>query len=85
MVNKIIEDLENNSDIKVVSFDIFDTLLFRTVTEPEQVFVRMYKLYPDKFPDFTNEEDWKQARKNAAIQARKNKKKLNKTTEQVKV
>ena len=71
MINKVIEKIQNNPDIRAISFDIFDTLLFRMVSEPAQVFEKMYS--PDKknFPDYTNEEDWKNARIYAEQTARK--------------
>ena len=74
MVKDIIDKIKENGQIKVVSFDIFDTLLFRTVTIPPYVFVRMYEKRPDLFPEYTNKDDWKNARMMAERIARQNKK-----------
>lgn len=81
MIQEIIDELIRNTDIKVVSFDIFDTLLFRTVMHPKFIFNRMYDWYTDKFPDFTDAEDWKNSRVTAEITARKKELKISNCSE----
>lgn len=71
MIEQIIDMLKSNGEITTVSFDIFDTLLLRTVSEPTQVFVRMFRLQPGLFPEYTNEDDWRNARVYAERMARK--------------
>lgn len=71
MIERIIDKIKNNNEITTVSFDIFDTLLLRTVSEPTQVFSRMFQLQPELFPEYTNEDDWKNARIYAERMARK--------------
>ncbi len=50
-LGKIAEQLDQ---FEVISFDIFDTLLLRTVAAPEDVFIevgkRMQRLFPDRYP-----------------------------------
>ena len=59
-----IQKIENSiKEYKVISFDIFDTLLKRNVSTPEDVFAYVEKKY--NIPDFTNK------RINAEIKARK--------------
>ncbi len=70
MIEQIIETIRNNREIKVVSFDIFDTLLFRTAREPKEVFEAMYFENQSYFPEHTNEEDWVNSRVRAEREAR---------------
>ena len=70
MIEAIIKQIRQDEKIVVVSFDIFDTLLFRTVRRPDEVFLRMYELYPEKFPGFSDGEDWRTARKEAEQKAK---------------
>lgn len=60
---------------KIVSFDIFDTLLKRNVDKPTDVFTYMELYLPDTFKDFKNK------RINAEKKARKKSKKKNKYNE----
>lgn len=57
---KIIIELADKVDI--ISFDIFDTLLFRSVRTPQRVFNKTFNKTPDSFPDFFSNEDWKTLR-----------------------
>lgn len=59
------------NDIKIVSFDIFDTIIFRTVEKPTDIFLRMYYWKPDLFPDDIDAEIWKGSRIRAERFARK--------------
>lgn len=38
LLTMIIEKLEKYKNIKIISFDIFDTILFRMVKKPEDIF-----------------------------------------------
>lgn len=71
MADNIVELLKMNKRIKVVSFDIFDTLLFRTVFEPKDVFEEMYHEEEAIFPAFIKADDWKNARVLAESDVRK--------------
>lgn len=70
MLDNLIREIENNSDIEVVSFDIFDTILFRLCKEPKNVFELMYNVETDLFPSFTTANDFVCARKKAEQKAR---------------
>lgn len=61
-------------DIDYVSFDIFDTLVFRTVRTPAQIFDRMYKAEPELFPEHINCCKWRYMRIYAEKQAKEHKK-----------
>lgn len=64
-MKKIQEEIVNiiqNKGIKVVSFDIFDTLIFRSANVPSDVFRFMYEDRPELFPSFTDVDDWINAR-----------------------
>lgn len=69
--NDVINILENNRDIKVVSFDIFDTLLFRTCIKPTDVFAQMYRKKKKVFSEHVKEDDWIRARQTAEGNARR--------------
>lgn len=69
-MNKEIIEIIKLNKIKIVSFDIFDTLIYRTTLNPEGVFSRMYEECPDYFPAYTDSEDFSNARKYAEISAR---------------
>lgn len=71
MIKDIKEKLEQIPKIKVVSFDIFDTLLFRTVVIPDRVFWLMYRKKTKIFPAFTTVGDWVSSRKMAEQEARR--------------
>lgn len=58
MIRQIIDLIKNNGEVKVVSFDVFDTLLLRTVRQPKDVFGVMYRVYPQLFPEYTDADDW---------------------------
>lgn len=81
MSEGIYEEILVQEKIKVVSFDIFDTLLFRKVKEPKDVFLLMYNKIKDLIPASINELEWKEIRVNAEKDARKRKKKLYDTYE----
>lgn len=73
-MEKISQKLEaaiRTHEIKAVSFDIFDTVIFRTVNKPQDVFARMYQWKPELFPDGMDAEIWKSARIRAEKFARK--------------
>lgn len=69
--NDVINILEQNREIRVVSFDIFDTLLFRTCIKPVDVFARMYRKKKEIFPEYVKEEDWTGARQEAERKAKR--------------
>ena len=49
-------------EYKVYSFDIFDTLLFRTVKSVRDIYHRTYDKYKDIFPDYLDAEEWSNLR-----------------------
>ncbi|MCI9441894.1 MAG: hypothetical protein HFH15_11815 [Ruminococcus sp.] len=69
--NDVINILEEHRGIRVVSFDVFDTLLFRTCIKPADVFARMYQKKRELFPEHVKEEDWVNARQTAERKARR--------------
>jgi len=58
-------------NIKVVSFDVFDTLLLRTCTVPQEIYSRMFEKESKLFPSHITSEDWKKIRQTAERKARK--------------
>lgn len=70
MIEQIIEIVRKNKELRAVSFDIFDTLLFRTAREPKDVFEAMYFENQSYFPEHTTEEDWRNSRVRAEREAR---------------
>lgn len=73
--------LSDGKDIKVLSFDIFDTLIFRTVEQPFQVFEQMYGRTPALSSAFNSKEEWRKHRVWSEEKARQNKNKLCHTRE----
>jgi len=61
MIYEIIREVKSSS-VKVVSFDIFDTLIMRHAKAATDIFAKMYVHNPNLFPDYMNEEDWKTLR-----------------------
>ena len=49
-------------DIKVISFDIYDTLLFRMVRHLERIFDKTYENCPTLFPDYIDAREWREIR-----------------------
>lgn len=68
---QLIEAVKSCDEIKVVSIDIFDTLLFRAVDNPRQVFEYMFETRPDLFPKHINGEDWRELRAKVEAVAKK--------------
>lgn len=58
-------------DIEYVSFDIFDTLIFRMTRTPSQIFDKMYKARPEIFPKHISSCEWRHMRIYAEADARK--------------
>lgn len=58
-------------NIKICSFDIFDTLLFRLVKNPADVFLYMWERNPEIFPKYINGKDWKNLRRRMESEVRK--------------
>lgn len=71
LIDEIKDTLEKHTEIKAVSFDIFDTLLFRISVIPDRVFWYMYRKYRNAFPSFTTVGDWVSSRKIAEQEARR--------------
>lgn len=61
MVNDLINLFETHK-YKVVSIDIYDTLLFRMFRKPNHLFELMYKKSPELFPDHIDADDWREIR-----------------------
>jgi len=60
----------NREEIEIVSFDIFDTLIFRLCHEPTEIFGKMFRKNKELFPDDFVEEDWINLRKTVELQIR---------------
>lgn len=71
MISKIIDDVHSHN-IKIVSCDIFDTLIFRHVKNPSAVFAKSYMKSSRQMPEYVASEDWKNLRIYMEKQARKN-------------
>jgi len=72
-------ELNKKTDIKVISFDIFDTILFRMVRKPVDVFERVGKLAQEqkKLPQHVSPIIYKNIRIEAEKQARRKSQKCN--------
>lgn len=77
ILDTIKNELKRNTEIKAVSFDVFDTLLFRSVVNPDRVFWHMYRKKPKAFPAFTAIGDWVSSRRTAEQEARRISKETN--------
>ena len=62
MKDSLFHFLQENTQVKYVSVDIFDTLIFRTVKRSLDVFSVMYSIAKDKLPDYIDAEEWRQIR-----------------------
>ncbi len=60
----------NDRKIKLLSLDVFDTLLFRTCIAPWNIFGKMYEKKSELFPPHINKEDWVNIRQSAEKKAR---------------
>jgi HAD superfamily hydrolase (TIGR01549 family) len=59
--------------IKYISFDIFDTLLFRTVRRPDEVFEKAFERIREMLPDYMDARDWREMRYEVERRVRKKK------------
>lgn len=73
MMLDMVSYLREHEEIKIISLDVFDTLLFRTAYTPSDVFGKMYEFEPEAFPEGVSQEDWLNARRTAEGTARKKK------------
>lgn len=71
MEHSALEQLGKESRIAVLSVDVFDTLLFRAVNEPPEVFVVVHEQHPDLFPSHIDKWEWSELRIRAEKSARK--------------
>lgn len=78
-----IKEFGQDHAVKVVSFDIFDTLLFRTVEKPTDIFVKTGEKAVEAgvLPPYLDGEDYRTLRIKAEKKAREIEKKKNGTTE----
>lgn len=78
-----IKEFGQDHAVKAVSFDIFDTLLFRTVEKPTDIFVRTGEKAVEAgvLPPYLDGEDYRTLRIKAEKKAREIEKKKNGTTE----
>ncbi len=60
---EILGSILKAKEVKVVSFDIFDTLIFRNARKSTDVFSYMYERNREYFPEYTEQEDWVNLRK----------------------
>lgn len=70
-IRQKLEEAIEKYEIKAVSFDIFDTVIFRTTCKPQDVFARMYRWRPELFPKDVDAEIWKCSRVRAEKFARR--------------
>ena len=66
-----LKDLFDTHEYKVISVDVYDTLLFRMVRKPNQLFELMYGKSPGLFPDYVNADDWREIRTKTETNAKK--------------
>ncbi|MCI8465480.1 MAG: HAD-IA family hydrolase [Lachnospiraceae bacterium] len=59
--------------VEYISFDIFDTLLFRMARAPYQIFDKTYEEAPALFPDYISACEWREIRAYAEKYAREKK------------
>ena len=77
-IDSIYRIVHESQSVKVVSFDIFDTLVFRLVKNPCDVFSIMFDSDKALFPSYINRDDWKELRRSAERKIRqKNKYQFN--------
>ena len=76
LLTMILDGFKKHSNIKVISFDIFDTVLFRMVKKPTDIFEIAAKKAINKgvLPSYITPIIYKNIRKEAEKQARKQKK-----------
>ena len=74
MAFTILSYLKEHKEIRIISLDVFDTLLFRAAYNPIDIFGKMYEFAPDLFPEDIISDDWICARQAAERTARKKKK-----------
>lgn len=60
VLNNIYELIDERTEY--ISFDIYDTLLFRLVRHPERVFEKTYERRPALFPSYIDAKDWREIR-----------------------
>lgn len=84
-IEDILEYLERQKEIKIISFDIFDTLLFRTVIEPKDVFNKIGEFAKEKklIPEYIDNVEFRNIRIEAEKRSREKKYELKKTKEVV--
>lgn len=68
---ELIKKIHDAETIKVISIDVFDTLLLRAVDNPREVFEYMYEISPGSFPKHINKEDWRELRTRVEAVAKK--------------
>lgn len=73
MLIKEILSITEQKGIKSMSFDIFDTVLFRLARIPTEIFAFMYDENPEFFPAYTDRYDFVNARQTAEKIAREKK------------
>ncbi len=77
---QIIDQLDK---VEYVSFDVFDTLLFRMVRFPQQIFEKMLEKAPWLFPNYLDACEWKELRMHAEKWAREKKQGKEVTLEEI--
>jgi hypothetical protein len=73
VIERILEELDN---VSYVSFDIYDTLLFRMVRHPARIFDKTYEAAPYLFPAYIDAREWREIRAKAEQFAREKRKAL---------
>ncbi len=67
-----IRDYIEQHDIQTVSFDVFDTIVFRKLSKPIDVFQKMHDASPDLFHQFHNAAEFRELRQFAEKKAKLN-------------
>jgi len=70
MIADLIREIAQK-EIRVVSIDIFDTLLFRACIQPSDIFGKMFEKRPELFSPHLYKEDWVALRREAEQRARR--------------
>lgn len=69
----MLDQVLDSTSTRLVSIDIFDTLLFRTVRSPHDVFELMHQNRPDLFPVGFDKVEWRNIRVQAEMETRRRK------------
>ncbi len=72
-IRSILDQMSRTPAIKLFSIDIFDTLVFRTVRTPQDVFELMHQNSPELFPSGFDKIEWRNIRVRTEMETRQRK------------